>query len=205
MIMFSPYVFVCVCVCLSVYACHDVCPDDLTMKDWSHTKNILQMHCWWSLVVQVMFQALMTSLMTPPRHKVAQIVKLIYRRQYLSQSVDHKLKMSEMLMATFLVYSASGITSAKKFITTFFMITKNRAKISSLNFLCIGIMRWWLHLYKCIIKTQLQLASDMNRSSQIMPKSVFHDDNVIDDVTGWPQNRPYIFHYKWNNNISHDN
>ena len=31
-IMFSPCV--CVCVCLSVYVCHDVCPDDFTVMDW---------------------------------------------------------------------------------------------------------------------------------------------------------------------------
>ena len=29
--------FVCVCV----YVCHDVCPEDLTMKDWCHTNNVL--------------------------------------------------------------------------------------------------------------------------------------------------------------------
>ena len=34
--------------------------------------------------------------------------------QYLSYSVDQKLKMSEMLMAIFLVYSTSGITFGKK-------------------------------------------------------------------------------------------
>ena len=81
-IMFSPCVFVYLCVC--VYVCHDVCPDDLTMKDWCHTNNILQVHCWRCLVVQVMFHALMTSFMT------------------------------EMLMAIFLVYSTSGITSGEK-------------------------------------------------------------------------------------------
>ena len=41
-------------------------------------------------------------------------LKLIYLRQYLSCSVDQKLKMLEMLMAIFLVYSTSGITSGKK-------------------------------------------------------------------------------------------
>ena len=41
-------------------------------------------------------------------------LKLIYLRQYLSYSVDQKLKMSEMLMAIILVYSTSGITSGKK-------------------------------------------------------------------------------------------
>ena len=90
--MFSPSVFVCVCV--SVYVCHDVCPDDLTMKDWGHTNNILQaLHCWGFLVVQVMFHALMTSLTTSQEDKVRQILKLIYLRQYLSYSVDQKLKM----------------------------------------------------------------------------------------------------------------
>ena len=43
-IMFSPCVFVCVCVCVSVNVCRDVCPDDLTMKDWCNTNNILQVH-----------------------------------------------------------------------------------------------------------------------------------------------------------------
>ena len=115
-IMFSPCVFVClfVGVFVVVYVCHDVCPDDLTMKDWCHTNNILQVHCLGCLVVQVMFHALMTSLMTSPDHKVGQILKLIYLRQYYSYSVDQKPKMSEMLMAIFLVHSTSGITSGKK-------------------------------------------------------------------------------------------
>ena len=56
----------------------------------------------------------MTSLMTSQDHKVGQILKLIYLLQYLSYSSDQKLKMSEMLMAIFLVYSTSGIISGKK-------------------------------------------------------------------------------------------
>ena len=55
----------------------------------------------------------MTSLMTSPGNKISQIFKLIYLRQYLSYSVDQKLKMPEMLMAIFLVYSTSGITYGK--------------------------------------------------------------------------------------------
>ena len=39
----------------------------------------------------------MTSLMKSPDHKVGQILKLIFLHQYLSYSVDQKLKMSEML------------------------------------------------------------------------------------------------------------
>ena len=46
----------------------------------------------------------------------------------------------------------------------------------------------------------------MKRLSQIMPKkSIFHDDDVINDVTGWPKSRPSIFLYKLNNNIFRDN
>ena len=56
----------------------------------------------------------MTSLMTSPCHKISQILRLIYLRQYLNKSVDQKFKMSEMLMAIFLVYSPSGITSGEK-------------------------------------------------------------------------------------------
>ena len=51
----------------------------------------------------------MTSLMTSQDHKVGQILKLIYLCQCLNYIVDQKLKMSEMLMAIFLVYSTSGI------------------------------------------------------------------------------------------------
>ena len=45
-------------------------------------------------------------------------------------------------------------------IATFFMIIKNRAKISSLNFLCISIMRLWLHLYEYIFMTSLMTSPD---------------------------------------------
>ena len=45
-------------------------------------------------------------------------------------------------------------------IATFFMITKNRAKISSINFLCISIMRLWLHLYEYIFMTSLMTSPD---------------------------------------------
>ena len=85
-IMLSPCVFVVVClsVCLSVYVCHDVCPGDLTMKDWCRTNHILQLYCWGCLVLQVMFHALMTSLMTLLGHKVGQILNLIYLHQYFS-------------------------------------------------------------------------------------------------------------------------
>ena len=40
---------------------------------------------------------------------------------------------------------------------------------------------------------------------KLCKKKYFHDDDVIDGVTGWPQSRPSIFLYKWNNNFFHDN
>ena len=52
--------------------------------------------------------------MTSPGHKVGQIFKLIYLRQYLGYSINQKLKMSEILMAIFLVYSTSDTASGKK-------------------------------------------------------------------------------------------
>ena len=65
--------------------------------------------CIIRLWLQLYEYIFMTSLMTSPGHRIGQIFKLIYLRQYLSYSFDQKLKMSEMLMAIFLVYSTSGI------------------------------------------------------------------------------------------------
>ena len=100
--------------------------------------------------------------MTSPGHKIGQILKLIYLRRYLSYSVDQKLKMSEMLMAIFLVYSASGITSGKKSLSG----SKWRP-----------FWKFWN------IKHSFNLTSDMKRSSRIMPKKVFFYVFFIDDVT----------------------
>ena len=104
--------------------------------------------------------------MMSPGHKIGQIFKLIYLRQYLSYSVDQKLKMSEMLMAIFLVYSTSGIISGKK-------------KFVGLKMAAIlKILKYW---------TQLQF--DL-RYEKIVPNyvtKVFYGDDVINDVTGWPQ------------------
>ena len=56
----------------------------------------------------------MTSLVTSPGHRAGQILTLVYPRQYLSYSVNQKLKMSEMLMAIIWVNSISGMNSGKK-------------------------------------------------------------------------------------------
>ena len=108
----------------------------------------------------------MTSFVTSPNHKIGQILKLIYLRQYLNYSVDQKLKMSEMLMAIFLVYSTSGITSGKKVCRELKMA---------------AILK--------ILKYETQLQIDL-RYEKIVPNyvnKVFYGDDVIDDVTGWPQ------------------
>ena len=68
------YILVCLCVCGGL--CHDVCPDDLTIKEWCHIHNILQEHSWGCLVVQVMCDVFMTSSMTSWDRKVGQILKL---------------------------------------------------------------------------------------------------------------------------------
>ena len=107
----------------------------------------------------------MTSLMTPPGHKVGQILKSIYLRQYLNYSVDQKLKMSEMLMSIFPVYSPSGITFGKN-------VCRELTRAAILKILNI--------------EHSFNLTSDMKRSSQIMPKKCFHDDDAIDAVIGWP-------------------
>ena len=77
-IMFLPRVF----VCFSIF--HDVCLDNLTMKDWCHTNNIQQAHSWRGLVVQVMFHTPVTSLVTSAGHTEGHILKLLDIHQCFS-------------------------------------------------------------------------------------------------------------------------
>ena len=104
--------------------------------------------------------------MTSPGHKIGQILKLIYLSQYLSYSVDQKLKMSEMLMAIFLVYSSSGITSGKKVCRA-----QNGGHFE--NFQILNTVSIWPQIWK--------------DRPKLCQKKVFYGDDVIDDVTGWPQ------------------
>ena len=103
--------------------------------------------------------------MMSPGHKIGQILKLIYLRQYLSYSVDQKLKMSEMLMVIFLVHSTSGITSSKKICRA-----QNGGHFE--NFEILKTVLIWRQIWK-------------NRPK--LCQKMFYDDDVIDDVTGWPQ------------------
>ena len=64
-----------------------------------------------------------------------------------------------------------------------------------LNF--IATSRWRPFWKRQNIKHSFNLTSEMKRASQMMHGKAFHADKFIDDVTGWPQSRLSIFHYKW--------
>ena len=138
-----------------------------------------------SLWLQLCKYIFMTSLMTSPGNKIGQILKLIYLLQYLSYSVDQKLKMSEMLMAVFLVYSTPGITSCKK--------SLSRAQYGG-------------HFENVEILNTASISPQIWKDRpKLCKKKYFHNDDVINGVTGWSQRWPSIFLYKWNNNFFHDN
>ena len=105
-------------LCVCVFVCHDVCPDDLIIKDWCYTYNILQVYRWRLPVLQSMYHELLTSSMTSPGYKVGTIMILPYRCQYFSQSIDQRLKILEILMVILPAYSISGIISSKMFVST---------------------------------------------------------------------------------------
>ena len=106
---------------------------------------------WWLFSYKIVF---MTSLMTSVGHEVGQILKLLYFQQYISYSVDQKLKISKILMAISLVYSTSG----KKVCRDLKMA---------------AISKIWN------IKQSFNLTSAMRISSQIMQKNHFRGDDVI--------------------------
>ena len=122
--------------------------------------------CIMGLWLQLYKYIFITSLMMSAGHKIGKILKLIYLRQYLIYSFDQKLKMLEMLMAIFLVYSTSGITSGKKVCQL-----QNGGHFEYFEILNTASI--WPQIWK-----------DRPKLGQ---KKVFHGDDVIDDVTGWPQ------------------
>ena len=92
----------------------------------------------------------------------------------------------DLLMAVFLVYSISGIT---------YMHDKKVCRELKM----VAILE--------ILKYQTQASiwfQIWKERPKLCQKNIFHDDDVIDDFTGWPQCRPSIFLYKWNNKIFHD-
>ena len=106
----------------------------------------------------------MTSLMTSSGPQINQNFQLAYLRYYFSKSIDQILNMSEMVMAILLAYSNSCITSGKE-------VCNNKMPFE-----------------KCQnIKHSFNLTSDVRRYSHVMPKKILHDDDVINEVIGWPE------------------
>ena len=79
--------------------------------------------------------------------------------------------MSEMLMAIFLAYSTSGITSGKKSLSR----AQNGGHFDF--FLILNTASIWPQIWK-------------DRPKLCQKVCFFHGDDVIDDVTGWPQSFP---------------
>ena len=177
--MFSPCVFVTLFVCLCLY--HDVCPDDLTMKDRCHTNNILQVHCWGCLVVQVMFVIIDDITRSQSRSNFeSDITPSIFELERRSKAQN--------------VGNAHGYLSCLfNFRYNFRQKSLSRARnsVHFENFEILNTASIWPQIWK--------------DRPKLCQKKYSHDDDVIDDVTGWPQSRPSIFLYKWNNNIFHDN
>ena len=93
--------------------------------------------------------------------------------------------MPELLMAIYLVYSISSTSSGKKS----FLQAQNGGHFDNfeiLNTASIGPQIW-------------------KDRPKLCEKSIFHDDDAIHDVTGWPITRPSMLLYKYDNNIFHDN
>ena len=103
--------------------------------------------------------------MTSLGHKIGQILKLIYLRQYLSYSVDQLLKMSEISLAIFLAHSTSGITSSKKV--------------------------FWAqnggHFENFEILNTASISTQIWKDCPKLCQKGFYGDDFINDVTGWPQ------------------
>ena len=121
------------------------------------------------LWLHVLRYILMTSLMTSPDHKVGQISKWIYLLQYLGYSVDQKLKMSEMLMAIFW-YIKLPVQHPVKSLSR----AQNGGHFENFE----------------ISNTASILPQIWKDRPKLCQKSFFHSNNVIDDVTGWPQSFP---------------
>ena len=99
--------------------------------------------CILRLWLQLYKDIFMTSLMTSPGYKIGQILKLIYLHQYLSYSVGQKFKMSEMLMAIFLVYLTSSITSGKKVSQV-----QNGGYFAAAKLCQKSFLWWWRHRWR---------------------------------------------------------
>ena len=76
-------------------------------------------------------------------------------------------------------------------IITFFMITKQRAKISSLNFLCLCIIRLWQQLYEYIFMTSLMTSPGHKIGQKSLSRAQngghFENFEILNTASIWPQ------------------
>ena len=110
--------------------------------------------------------------------KIAAILNILKYKTQLQfdlryeKIVPNYAKKSIFMMMTSSMTSQGGLKVVPLYsiineITTFFIITKQRAMISSLNFLLICIMRLWLQLYKYIFMTS-SMTSPGHQVGQIL-------------------------------------
>ena len=110
--------------------------------------------------------------------KMAVILKILkYLKQLQSDLRYEKIVPNFANKSTFMTMTSSmtsqgglKVSPLHSFIneiTTFFILTKKQAKISSQNFLCIGIVRLWLNLCKYIFMTSL-ITSPGHKVGQIL-------------------------------------
>ena len=93
--------------------------------------------------------------------------KSLFMMMTSSMTSQGNLKVGLLYKTCTIIYSSINE------ITTFFKITRKRAKISSLNFLCVSIMRLWLHLYRYIYMYIHDVIVDVTRSQS---RSNFEND-----------------------------
>ena len=85
------------------------------------------------------------------------------------------------------------------------MTTKNRTKISPINFLYIGIVGLWLEFENVkILNTASIWPQIWKGRPKLCQKKISFGDYMIDDVTGWPPIWPSMFLCEWNKNTFHD-
>ena len=102
--------------------------------------------------------------------KMAAILKILKYRTQLQLDLRYEKIVPNYVIKSFFMMMTSPMTSQGGLKvgplyscinerTAFFIIkNKKRAKISPLNFLCIGSMRLWLHLHECAFMTSLMMS-----------------------------------------------
>ena len=149
-----PFICLFVCVCLCGCLCLSRCLSGRFNYEGlvPRKQNILQVHCWGCLVVQVMFHALMTSLMTSQDHKAGQIWNWYISVNIWATASIKCSKCRKSLWLSFWYIQLPVQLPVKTFVAS----------------------SKWRPFWKVLnIKHSFNLTADMKRSSQIMPKKVF--------------------------------